>query len=178
MTTTTRVTCLGALLARFIGTLVPFVAVWGISTQSLADQLHFDLPAGQACSDFGIGVDLKTPENRVMKTFYDKNGNPVRFLNAGKGNQFVFTNAANGVTLSVKTGGSVEHIAPNADGTQTWVTTGHELVILFPSDTPPGPATTLYIGRLVFRFDPSSSTFLGFQSFTGRSIDICAALAG
>jgi hypothetical protein len=113
-----------------------------------------------------------------VKTFFDKNGNPVRYLNAGKGNQFVFTNLTSGVTLSVKTGGSVEHITPNPNGTQTWVTSGHELIILFPTDTPPGPATTLYIGRLVFTLDPSSNTFLGIQSFTGKSIDICAALAG
>jgi hypothetical protein len=166
---------LGSMFARVISTLVSFLAVWGISTQSLADTL----PQGQACPDFAISFDLTAPAvHRVVKTFFDKNGNPVRYLNAGKGNQFVFTNLTSGVTLSVKTGGSVEHITPNPNGTQTWVTSGHELIILFPTDTPPGPATTLYIGRLVFTLDPSSNTFLGIQSFTGKSIDICAALAG
>jgi hypothetical protein len=164
------------MFARFIRTLVLLLTVWGIPTQSMADQIV--LPAGQACPDFGITIDITVPEQRVMKTFYDKNGNPVRYLNAGKGNQFVFTNSTSGLTLSVKTGGSVEHITPNPDGTQTWVTSGHELVVLFPTDTPPGPATTLYIGRLVFTIDPTSFTFLGIRSFTGKSIDICAALAG
>lgn len=164
------------IFARLIRTLVPFLAVWGISTQSMADLIV--LPKGQACLDFGVTIDLIGPQHRVARTFFDKNGNPVRYLAAGQGNQFVFTNSASGVTLAVKTGGSVEQITPNPNGTQTWVTTGHELVVLFPTDTPPGPATTLYIGRLVFTFDPSSSTFLGIQSFTGKSIDICAALAG
>ncbi len=133
------------IFARFIRTLVPFLAGWGISTQSMAALIV--LPAGQACLDFGITIDVNVPEHRVMRTFYDKNGNPVRYLAAGKGNQLVFTNSASGVTLTVKTGGSVEHITPNPNGTETWVTSGHELVVLFPTDTPPGPATTLYIGR-------------------------------
>jgi hypothetical protein len=164
------------IVARFIRTLVPFLAVWGISTQCLADLIV--LPKGQACPDFGVTIDLISPDHRVSKTFFDKNGNPVRYLNAGQGNHFVFTNSASGVTLTVKTGGSVEHITPNPNGTQTWITTGHELVVLFPSDTPAGPSTTLYIGRLMFTIDPSSFTFLGIQSFTGKSTDICAALAG
>ena len=154
--------------------LVPCFAVWGFSSQGMAQPIV--LPAGQACSDFGITIDVIPPDHRVERTFYDKNGNPVRYLSAGKGNQLVFTNSTSGFTLTVKTGGSVEQRKPNPDGTETWVTTGHELVILFPTDTPPGPATTLYIGRLVFTFDPSSFTFLGIQSFTGKSVDICAAL--
>lgn len=164
------------IFAQIIRTLVPFLAVWGISNQSMADLIV--LPKGQACVDFAVTIDLIGAEHRVARTFYDKNGNPVRYLLAGQGDQFVFTNSASGVKLAVKTGGSVEHKTPNPNGTQTWVTTGHELVVLFPTDTPAGPATTLYIGRLVFTIDPSSFTFLGIQSFTGKSIDICAALAG
>lgn len=161
-------------LTRLTLVLVPFFVFWGFAAQCIADPIV--LPPGVACAGFGITIDLNSPEHRVEKTFYDKNGNPVRSLSAGKGTQFVFTNSATGFTLTVKTGGSVEHKTRNRDGTETWVTTGHELVILFPSDTPPGPATTLYIGRLVFTLDPNTSTFLGIRSFTGNSVDICAAL--
>ena len=164
-------------LKRLSRMLVPLFAVWGFSTQCVAEQFYIVLPQGQACAEFGITIDITTPDHRVERTFYDKNGNPVRYLSAGKGNQLVFANSATGFTLTVKTGGSVEQKTPNPDGTETWVTTGHELLILFPTDTPPGPATTLYIGRLVFTLDPSSFTFLGIRSFTGKSIDICAALA-
>ena len=159
---------------RLIRMLVPFFAVWGFSTHCMADQIV--LPPGQACAEFGITIDILPPEHRVFKTFYDRNGNPVRSLAAGQGTQFLFTNSATGFTLTLKTGGSVEHKTLNRDGTETWVTTGHELVVLFPTDTPAGPATILYIGRLVFTLDPNTFTFLGIRSFTGKSIDICAAL--
>ena len=163
-------------LTRLIRMLVPFLVVWGFSTQCVAEQFHIVLLPGEACPEFGITIDITTPDHRVFNTFHDRNGNPVRSLAAGQGSQFLFTNSATGVTLSVKTGGSVEHKKPNRDGTETWVTTGHELVVLFPTDTPAGPATTLYIGRLVFTIDPNSFTFFGIRSFTGKSIDICAAL--
>ena len=175
---TTTIVGFRSVFARFVQSLVPFLAVWGISTQSVADTFTITLNPGEGCPGFGMTIDVTTFDQRIlMKTFHDKNGNPVRYLNAGKGNQFVFHNSATGATLSVKTGGSVEHITPNADGTQTWVTSGHEVVILFPTDHPPGPATTLYIGRLVFTID-SNFTFLGIRSFTGTATDICAALAG
>jgi len=161
-------------LTRLSAMLMPLFAVLGFSTQCMADPIV--LPAGQACAEFGISIDINPPDHRVTRTFHDKNGNPVRYLSAGKGNQFLFTNSATGFALTVKTGGSVEQITPNPDGTQTWVTSGHELVILFPTDMPPGPATTLYIGRLVFALDPNTFNFLGIRSFTGRSVDICAAL--
>jgi len=164
-----------AMFARFIGWLLALCAVWGFSSQCLAQ--HIELPPGQACPEFGITLDIIPAANRVEKTFYDKNGSPVRYLAAGKGNELIFTNATTGFKLTVKTGGSVEHITPNPDGTQTWVTTGHEIIVLFPTDTPPGPATTLYIGHLVFTLDPTTFTFLGIRSFTGKSVDICAALA-
>ena len=164
-------------LKRLSRMLVPLFAVWGFSTQCVAEQFYIVLPQGQACAEFGITIDITTPDHRVERTFYDKNGNAVRYLSAGKGNKLVFANSATGFTLTVKTGGSVEQKTPNPDGTETWVTTGHELVVLFPTDTPPGPATTLYIGRLVFTLDPTTFTFLGIRSFTGKSIDICAALA-
>jgi hypothetical protein len=154
------------------------LAVVGVSNQSIADPLMIPLPQGLACPDFGLTLEITSPDNRVEKTFFDKNGNPVRYLAAGKGNQLLFTNTTSGTVLSVRTGGSVEHVTLNRDGTQTWVTTGHEVLIMFPSDQPPGPTTTLYIGRLVFTIDPSNSNFTAIQSFTGKSTDICAALAG
>lgn len=166
------------LLARLSRMVLPILVTWGISSHSMAETFTFVLPAGQACADFDLKIDLTTPENRVFRTFFDKSGNPVRYLSAGKGNKFAFTNTTKGLSLTVKTGGSVEQMTPNPDGTQSWVTTGHELVILFPTDSPPGPATILYIGRLVFSLDPATFTFLGIQSFTGKSTDICAALAG
>src|SRR6185295_15413066 len=122
------------IFARLIRTLVPLLAVWGISTQSMADPIV--LPKGLGCQDFEVRIDLSGAGHRVARTFFDRNGNPIRYLAAGQGYTFVFTNTASGFTFTVKTGGSVERVTPNRNGTQTWVTTGHELVVLFPSDTP------------------------------------------
>ena len=58
----------------------------------------------------------------------------------------------------------------------TTVMTGHNILILFPTDIPAGPSTTLYVGRVVFTVDANGVYTLG--STSGRSTDICAALAG
>ena len=136
---------------------------------------QFDFAPGEACANAAIGLDVYPGQNRVFRTFYDKDGNPIRYLAAGKGNKLVFTNADTGASVTYKTGGSVEHVTPNADGSETWVTTGHEVMILFPTDDPAGPSTTMYVGRLVFNFDPVNYV-IGIRSFTGKSVDICAAL--
>ena len=86
-----------------------------------------------------------------------------------------FTNLGTGDTLSLKANGSVEKIALHPDGTQTWMTMGHNVLILFPSDVPAGPSTTLYMGRVVFTVDTSGVFTL--RSTSGKSMDICAALS-
>ena len=51
---------------------------------------------------------------------------------------------------------------------------GHTVLILFPTDVPPGPSTILYVGRLIFTIDAAS--VYTFQSFSGNATDICAAI--
>jgi hypothetical protein len=63
----------------------------------------------------------------------------------------------------------------NADGSRTVTLTGHNLLILFPTDVPPGPSTTLYVGRVVFTVDAGGVFTL--ESTSGRATDICAALS-
>jgi uncharacterized protein RhaS with RHS repeats len=111
---------------RFNKILVPFFAVLGFSSPCLAQPIT--LPAGQACPDFGITIDIIPPDNRVEKTFYDKNGNVVRYLDAGKGNELVFTNSTTNFTFRLKAGGAVEQTTLNPDGTQTVVATGQEVL--------------------------------------------------
>jgi hypothetical protein len=69
----------------------------------------------------------------------------------------------------------VNRTVVNADGSTTTVLTGHNLVILFPSDDPPGPSTTLHTGRVVFKVD-TAGTFTILKT-TGRALDICATLS-
>ena len=55
------------------------------------------------------------------------------------------------------------------------VANGHNVIILYPTDVPAGPSTTLYVGQVVYMDD-------GYGNFTlvktsGKSLDICAALS-
>jgi hypothetical protein len=69
----------------------------------------------------------------------------------------------------------VTQITYNADGSYTFVTTGHNILILFPTDIPAGPSTTLYVGRVVFSADSSFNFTL--LDHRGTATDICQALS-
>ena len=133
------------------------------------------MPAGLACAAFDLRVEIWNNPNRVFKEFKDQNGNVVRMLTAGKGSTLGFTNLLTNEKLLLRPNGAVEHIALNADGSQTWTITGHNVLILFPTDVPAGPSTTLYVGRVVYTVDTTSGVFT-LQSVSGTSTDICAAL--
>jgi hypothetical protein len=168
---------LSALACAVTATLVILV---GSATQSIAAEpplppdMVIDLPVGQACAGFDLRVEIWNNPNRVFKEFKDKNGNVVRMLTAGKGNTLAFTNLLTNKKLWLKPNGAVEHITLNPDGSQTWTVTAHNVLILFPTDVPAGPSTTLYVGRVVFTVDTSGVFTL--QSVSGKSTDICAAL--
>ena len=53
------------MLVRFNRMLLPLFAAWGISSQCVANQIV--LPAGLACAEFGITIDLSVPDQRVEK---------------------------------------------------------------------------------------------------------------
>jgi hypothetical protein len=150
-----------------LGSAVPSTAV--------AADFVMDFPAGLACESFDLRIEGNTNSKQVYKEFYDKNGNPVRILSAGKGSSLLFTNLATNATLALAANGSVTQIVPNGDGSQTWMMMGHNVLILFPTDVPAGPSTTLYVGRIVFTVDISGVYTL--QSTNGTSVDICAALS-
>ena len=58
----------------------------------------------------------------------------------------------------------------------TYTNTGHTGLILFPTDVPAGPTTTLYVGRMIYSVDPSTGVFT-FLGSNGRQLDVCALLA-
>lgn len=141
-----------------------------------AADVVIDLPAGLACAGFDLRIEITGNPNRVSREFTDKSGNVVRLLTAGKGSSLSFTNLSTGSTLALRPNGAVEHIALLSDGSQQWTTTGHNVLILFPTDVPAGPSTTLYIGRVSFTVDTTGVFTLGRTA--GRSADLCAALSG
>jgi hypothetical protein len=134
----------------------------------------FVLPAGTACT-FDLQIDGSGAGNQVYREFTDKSGNVVRTLTAGTGFGLTFTNLGTGATLSLKSNGAVTHVTKGPDGVDTWVSNGHNIIIMFPTDSPPGPSTTLYVGRVVYTVD-SNFTFTLLES-SGRNTDICAALS-
>jgi hypothetical protein len=137
------------------------------------------LPAGLGCPGFNLQFQA-TGGNLVTREFRDAEGNLVRIITAGKGVDLTYTNygtdSVAGESVTVKTAGSVTKTVFNPDGTQTVTGTGHNGLILFPSDVPAGPTTTHYIGRIVYNVDPATGVFT-LVSTMGQERDICAELA-
>jgi hypothetical protein len=131
------------------------------------------LPSGLACDGFDLQIEGWLGK-RHDQEFKDKDGF-VRILSAGTGSALRYTNLATGETFSSKSNGAVEHTTYNPDGSQTKDLTGHNLVILFPTDFPPGPSTTLYTGRVVISIDTSGNFTV--QEESGEQINICAAVS-
>ena len=134
----------------------------------------FEFPQGQACSSFALKVE-GWGGNRHFKEFTDENGNVVRSLETGTGLALRFTNVDTGKTISTKSNGAVSQTRFNLDGSSTVAATGHNLLILFPSDIPAGPSTTLIKGRLVFTVD--TDQVFTVQSINGNTTDLCAVLS-
>ncbi|MCW2811989.1 MAG: hypothetical protein JWP61_2447 [Friedmanniella sp.] len=132
-----------------------------------------DLAAGLACA-FPLRIQ-GSGDKRIMKEFTNRNGDVVRLLAAGKGFDLTFTNLTSGGSISVPGNGSVQRTTINADGTQTVQDSGHNVVILFPTDVPAGPSTTLYTGHLVYTVDASG--VFTVRSTSGRTSDFCELIA-
>jgi len=130
-------------------------------------------PAGNAC-EFDLQID-GSGGNQVQREFFDKNGNLVRTLSAGTGSALVFTNLGTGRTFATKSNGAVTQVIKGPNGLDTYNSTGHIVIILFPSDFPPGPSTTLYVGHVEYTVDVNF-TFTLLRS-SGKNTDICAELS-
>jgi hypothetical protein len=150
----------------------------GVQPASAADEII--LPAGTGC-EFNLGY-APTGGKLHTKEFTDADGNVVRSITAGKGVVIKYTNYGSdpehpvaGKSVTIRTDGSVAQTVTNPDGTLTVTATGHNGLILFPSDVPKGPSTLHYIGRLVYIVDPATGVFT-FVSSTGPQRDICAEL--
>jgi hypothetical protein len=80
--------------------------------------------------------------------------------------------------MSTKANGAVTHtLTYMPDGSQPVSATGHNVLFIFPTDFPPGPATTLYTGRVSYTVaPPAMGGYYTAQSSSGKTVDICAAL--
>ena len=159
----------------FMAAAVAWAAALLVSAQaSFAAPVHLEFPAGTACT-FGLAIDGVGGDQRTDHSFVDADGNTVRILSTGTGFQLTLTNLASGATLALPANGAVADTVFNADGSQTVTLTGHNVLILFPSDVPAGPSTTLYVGRVVYTADANGVFTL--VSTSGTATDLCAALS-
>jgi hypothetical protein len=133
-------------------------------------------PAGVACPNFPLGL-VSSGGKVHIKEFRDRNGNLVKTIQAGKGFLLTYTNLATGASVTIKTGGSVSKTTVNPDGTLTVSATGHNGLILFPTDIPAGPTTTHYIGRIVYTIGPAPDFVFTLLRTSNNQRDICAELA-
>jgi hypothetical protein len=170
-----------SLRIRFLAACTMFAAIGCAAPSAAAPPIRIEPPpetldflAGEVCA-FPLQFEL-SGANFHFKEFVDRNGNPVRAIIAGKGSFMTFTNVDTDASLSVKAYGFAAHETYNLDGTTNAIVTGHVVQWLYATDVPAGPSMTLYVGRLVFAYDPSTGANLALQSFTGKSTDICAAL--
>jgi hypothetical protein len=129
---------------------------------------------GVACT---FGLDLEGVDNRKVHEFTDVHDNHVQLI-TGLAGPVTFTNAESGATLTLPARGTSWEIVTSLDGTaSTFTATGHFVVIMFPTDDPAGPSTTLYVGRGVFTIDNTSGVWT-LQETRGTATDLCAALSG
>lgn len=151
------------------------VAMLGSAIVSAAEPPDFivTFPDGIACKGFALTVEGWGGKQHT-KVFEDKKGIP-RLFSAGTGAAMRYTNETTKATFSSQSNGSVTHTTINPDGSLTQDFMGHTVLILFPTDIPAGPSTTLYTGRFVIRIDSSGITTL--QTASGHKIDICAAVS-
>jgi hypothetical protein len=126
-----------------------------------------DFPAGVACS-FALHVS-GTGGNSAVRTTTPSG----MIISGGTGSALTFT--GNGNSLSLSSNGVASQSSPNPDGSSTNQVTGHNILILFPTDNPAGPSTTLIVGRVRYIQGADGTTTV--QSISGRQVDICAALS-
>jgi len=130
-------------------------------------------PAGLAC-DFEMEMAVIPGGHIVNREFRDADGNVVRVLQAGRGEALTFTNLETGAEASSRSSGFAIQTKFNPDGTVTVTMSGNTLLIMFPTDIPAGPTTTIHTGRVTF--DVSTEGVFTLAKSSGRTRDICAEL--
>jgi hypothetical protein len=141
--------------------------------RTVEQQQTFNLAAGEGCS-FPLRIEGTDAMARVVTLEY-QNGQPVRIITARTGVVLTYTNLTTGETISFKTSGSVQSKV-SVNGVDTITATGHNGLILFPTDIPAGPTATQYTGKIVYTVDNATGIFT-LVSASNKGTDICAALS-
>lgn len=159
---------------RGTAAVVGIVAAATVSIASAAvakEPVTYDFPAGTACA---FPLHIETWVASEPRALPGRDGDS-RFLRAGKGEPLTFTNVDNGRSVSLQANGAVQRTTIHADGSSTWEITGHNVLVLFPTDVPAGPSTTLYVGRVLFTATAAGDFTV--RQASGHSVDLCAQIA-
>lgn len=132
-------------------------------------------PAGVACT-FPLGITVGDGGPQNYKELTDAEGHVIGSISAGRGTALTFTNVDTGATFSSRANGVTWKTTYHEDGSRTVHMMGHSVLIMFPTDVPAGPSTTLYTGQVVATWAADETTTVTKES--GRQLDICAELGG
>lgn len=139
------------------------------TTPAAAAHVVYDLPAGEACTDFPVRLVIGDDGKRTTR------GN----LTTGRAESAVVINLETGESVTVPSRGARTLITTNADGTTTYQFNGNLLLVLFSTDVGGAglepSSTTLIAGRTVFTVDKEG--VFTVESVTGKTTDICEVLA-
>lgn len=156
-----------------VATAVTSSALIGTAVHPAAAAEEPLFPAGIACT---FALDIDGVDNRKVHDFVDVDGNAVQLI-TGLAGPTTFTNADSGATLTLPARGTAWKVVTSPDGSTTsFTTTGHFVLVLFPSDVPAGPSTTLYVGRVQFTINNLTGVFT-LEDTRGTATDLCAALS-
>jgi hypothetical protein len=150
-----------------IASMLAAAAVVG-AAQPASAQEPVSLPADTACS---FPLTFTVTGGNLQPRSFQKG----RLVEAGSTGTVTVRNDTTGETISFPSRGVGKRSVTDSNSVTTVSTGGQLLLILFPSDIPAGPSTTLYTGRVVFTIDAQGNFEL--QKTAGRQIDVCAELA-
>jgi hypothetical protein len=171
MTRVNRLLAVGALVALALWAATTAVAAKPAREPNVIPTTVF--PAGVACEGFPLRISADVNQQHLT-TFFDQDGNPVRQLITGR-LIITLTNVDTDSSVTLRLGGAT-HVTINPDGSATLVGTGHGVLVLVPSDVPPGPSTTLRTGRTVLTISPEGAfTLIGTAG--AEPLDLCAVLS-
>lgn len=157
------------------------IATVGLSVPASAAEPTYVMPfeAGVAC-EFPLTIELWGEGSQVYREFTDKDGTVIRSLQAGTGFAITYRNEDTKEFMSTKSNGAVSHTRYNADKSSITQMTGHTVLIMYLTDVPAGPSTTLYTGQVTIHNSPADANGFYVTTLvkeTGKKVDICAALS-
>jgi hypothetical protein len=132
----------------------------------------------EACPNFNVslsfsggnqGLRVTRVHDGVIYTVTSGSGTTITFYAVDKKG-----NILKSVTFDTKA--SVTKTAQSGDNT-TYQVNGFGTLLLFPTDQPGGPSTTVYNGTVTFTLVTDTGLLVSTVLNKGRQFDICAALS-